>query len=154
VPVYRDYSYAIGQLVNPRRRAILHARGVAIARPASSLPDFDQLHAKILHGLQGTVKLSLVPKDTYQDGAVACRFDVQVQSLKCSNECISQLAAYADLIGEALSASRHDREVAAWPMVAATRITMTSLMINELITAMPPPDVDSRRNDRITAHCS
>jgi hypothetical protein len=123
-------------------------------RPTSSLPDLDQLDAKILHSLQGTVKLSLVTKDTYQDGAVACRFDVQVQSLKCSNECIRQLTTYADLIGEALSASRHDREVAAWPMVAAARITMTSLVINELITAMPPPYVDARRNDRITAHCS
>jgi hypothetical protein len=122
--------------------------------PASSLPDFDQLDAKILHGLQGTVKLSLVTKDTYQDGAVAYRLDVQVQSLKCSNECIRQLTTYADLIGEALSASGHDREVAAWPMVAAALITMTSLMINELTTAMPPPYVDSRRNDRITAHCS
>jgi hypothetical protein len=27
---------------------------------------------------------------------------------------------------------------------------MTSLVINELITDMPPPYVDSRRNDRIT----
>ncbi len=84
-----------------------------MARPASSLPDFDQLDAKILHGLQSTVQLSLVTKNTDQDGAVACRFDVQVQSLECSNECISQLTAYADLIGEALSASRHDRGVAA-----------------------------------------
>ena len=59
-------------------------------------------------------------------------FDVEVQSLECGNECISQLTAYADLIGEALSASRHDREVAAWPMVAAAQITMTSLVINDL----------------------
>jgi hypothetical protein len=82
-------------------------------RPTSSLPDFDQLYAKILHGLQGTMKFSLVTKDTYQDGAVACCFDVQVQSLECSNECISQLTAYPDLIGEARSASRHERGVAA-----------------------------------------
>jgi hypothetical protein len=123
-------------------------------RLASSLPDFDQLDAKILHGLQGTVKLSLVSKDTYQDGSVACLFDAQVQSLECSDEGVRQFSAYADLISEALSASRHGREVAAWPMVAAARITMTSLMINELTTAMPPPYVDARRNDRITAHCS
>ena len=89
-----------------------NARWVAILRPASSLPDFHQLDTKILHGLQGTVKLRLVAKDTYQDRAVGCLFNVQVQSLECSNECISQLTAYADLIGEALSASRHDREVA------------------------------------------
>jgi hypothetical protein len=38
--------------------------------------------------------------------------------------------------------------------VATAWITMTSLVINELITDMPPPYVDSRRNDRITAHCS
>jgi hypothetical protein len=82
-------------------------------RPTSSLPDFDQLDAKILHGLQGTVKLSLVTEDTYEDGAVASSFDVQVQSLECSNECIGQLTAYPDLIGEARSASRHGRGVAA-----------------------------------------
>jgi hypothetical protein len=123
-------------------------------RPTSSLPDFHQLDAKILHGLQSAVKLSLVAKDTHQNGAVACRFDVQLQSLECSNECVGQLTAYADLIGEALSASRHDRGVAARPMAATAQITMTPLMINELNTDMPPPYVDSRRNDRITAHCS
>ena len=82
-------------------------------RPASSLADFDQLDTKILHGLQGTVKLSLVTKDPDQDGAVTCRFDLQVQSFECGNQCIRQLTAYADLIGEALGASHHDREVAA-----------------------------------------
>jgi hypothetical protein len=108
------WTYAIwAQLANPRRRANPHAKGVAMLGPTSSLPDFDQLDAKILHGLQGTMKFSLVTEDTYQDGAVACCFDVQVQSLECSNECISQLTAYTDLIGEARSASRHERGVAA-----------------------------------------
>ena len=82
-------------------------------RPASSLADFDQLDTKILHGLQGTVKLSLVTKDPDQDRAVTYRFDLQVQSFECGNQCIRQLTAYADLIGEARSASRHDRGVAA-----------------------------------------
>jgi hypothetical protein len=71
------------------------------------LPDFHQVDAKILHGLQGTVKLGLVPKSTDQDRSVHGFLDVQVQSLECDNERIGQLTAYPDLIGEALSACRH-----------------------------------------------
>lgn len=89
------------------------------------MPHFHQLDAKILHGLQGTVKFCLVAEDTNQDRAASCLFDVQVQSLQRSNECISQLTAYADLIGEAPSASGHDREVAAWPLVARAHIAKT-----------------------------
>ena len=89
------------------------------------MPHFHQLNAKILHGLQGTVKFCLVAEDTNQDRAARCLFDVQVQSLQRSNECISQLTAYADLIGEAPSASGHDREVAAWPTVARAQIAKT-----------------------------
>jgi hypothetical protein len=77
------------------------------------LPDFHQLDAKILHGLQGTVKLRLVAKNAYQDRAVSYLLDMQVQGLECGNECVSQLTAYADLVSEALSASRHGRELAA-----------------------------------------
>jgi hypothetical protein len=108
------------------------------------LADFDQLDAKILHVLQSTVKLSLVPKDPDQDRAVLCLFYVQAQSLECGNECVSQLPAYADLIGEALSASGHDGVVAAWPLLARAQIAMD----------MSPPHVDSGSNDRIPAHCS
>jgi hypothetical protein len=108
------------------------------------LPDFHQLDAKILHVLQGTVKFSLVSKDPYQDRAVFRLFYVQAQRLECGNECISQLTAYADLIGEALSASGHDGVVAAWPLLARAQIAMD----------MSPPHVDSGSNDRITAHCS
>jgi len=79
------------------------------------LPDFHQLNAKILHGLQGTVKLGLVAKDTDQGRSVRL-LDVQVQGLECSNECIGQLTAYSDLIGEALSACHH----AASPRCLAT----------------------------------
>ena len=42
----------------------------AISRPACPLPHFHQLYAEILHGLQGTVKLRLVAKNSYQDRAV------------------------------------------------------------------------------------
>jgi hypothetical protein len=80
------------------------------------LPDFYQLDAKILHGLQGTVKFSLVAKDTDQDRSVRGLLDVQIQSLECSNESIGQLTAYPYLIGEALSACRH----AASPRCLAT----------------------------------
>ena len=114
-------------------------------RPASSLPDFDQLDTKILHGLQGTVKLSLVTKDPDQDGAVTCRFDLQVQGFECGNQCIRQLTAYTDLICKALGASRHGRDVAAWPLLARAQIAMD-------ISA--PHTLTSGSNDRITAHCS
>jgi hypothetical protein len=80
------------------------------------LPDFHQLDAKILHGLQGTVKLRLVPKGTDQDRSIRGLLDVQVQSLECSNERVGQLTAYPDLIGEALSACHH----AASPRCLAT----------------------------------
>jgi hypothetical protein len=108
------------------------------------LPDFYQLDTKILHVLQGAVKFSLVPKDPYQDRAVLCLFYMQAQSLECRNECVSQLPAYADLIGEALGASGHDGVVAAWPLLARAQIAMD----------MSPPHVDSGSNDRIPAHCS
>jgi hypothetical protein len=90
------------------------------------------------------MKLSLVPKRPYQDRAALRLFYMQAQSLECSNEGISQLSAYADLIGEALSAFRHGREVAAWPLLATAQIAMD----------IPPPHVDSRPNPQITAHCS
>ena len=93
-------------------------------RPASPLPDFYQLDAKILQVLQGTMKLSLVPKGPYQDRAALRLLYMQAQSLECSNEGISQLTAYADLIGKALGASRHDREVATWPLLARAQIAM------------------------------
>jgi hypothetical protein len=79
------------------------------------LPDLDQLDAKILHGLEGTVKFGLVAKDTDQDRSVRL-LDVQIQSLECSNECIGQLTTHPDLIGEALSACHH----AASPRCLAT----------------------------------
>ena len=110
----------------------------------SSLPDFDQLDAKILQVLQCTVKLGLVPKYAYQDRTVFGLLDVQAQSLKCGNKCIGQLTAYTDLIGKALGASRHDRGVAAWPLLARAQIAMD----------ISAPHVDSGSNDRITAHCS
>jgi hypothetical protein len=108
------------------------------------LSDFNQLDTKILHVLQGTMKLSLVPKGSYQDRAALRLFDMQVKSLECSYESISQLSAHADLIGEALGAFRHGREVAAWPLLARAQIAMD----------IPPPHVDSRPNHQITAHCS
>jgi hypothetical protein len=108
------------------------------------LPYFHQLNAKVMHCLKGTKKLGLVAKDTDQNRSVRSLLDVQVQSLECGNECISQLTAYADLIGEALSASGHDGVVAAWPLLARALIAMD----------MSPPHVDSGSNDRITAHCS
>jgi hypothetical protein len=108
------------------------------------LPDFYQLDAKILHVLQSTMKFSLVPKDPDQDRTVLCLFYMEAQSLECGNERISQFSAYADLIGEALSASGHDSVVAAWPLQARALIAMD----------MSPPHVDSGSNDRITAHCS
>jgi hypothetical protein len=107
------------------------------------LPHFYQLNAKILHGLQGAVKFCLVAEDTNQDRAAGCLFDVQVQSLQRSNECISQLTAYADVIGEAPSASGHDREVAAWPQLARAQIAKTAMptahgFALELVMDMPP----------------
>jgi hypothetical protein len=71
------------------------------------LPDFHQLDAKILHGLQSTVKLRLVPKGTDQDRSIRGLLDVQVQRLERGNEGICQLTAYPDLISEALSARHH-----------------------------------------------
>ena len=75
------------------------------------------------------MKFCLIAEDTNQDRVAGCLFDVQVQSLQRSNECISQLTAYANLIGEAPSASGHDREVAAWPMVARAQLAKTVLPI-------------------------
>ena len=97
------------------------------------MADFYQLDAKVLHVLQSTMKFGLVPKDSDEDRTVLCLFDVEAQSLECGNECISQLSAYADLIGEALSASGHDGVVAAWPLQARAQIAMD----------MSPPHVDS-----------
>ena len=107
------------------------------------MPHFDQLNAKILHRLQGAVKFCLVAEDTNQDRAAGCLFDVQVQSLQRCYECISQLTAYADLIGEAPSAFGHDREVAAWPMVAGAQLAKTVVptahgFARELVIDMPP----------------
>jgi hypothetical protein len=107
------------------------------------LPHFHQLNAKILHGLQGAVKFCLVAEDTNEDRAARCLFDVQVQSLQRSDECISQLTAYADLISEAPSASGHDREVAAWPQLARAQIAKTAMptahgFARELVMDMPP----------------
>ena len=108
------------------------------------MSDFYQLDAKVLHVLQGTMKLSLVPKGSNQDRAALSLFYMQVKSFECRNEGISQLSAYADLIGEALSAFRHGREVAAWPLLATAQIAMD----------IPPPHIDSRPNHQIPAHCS
>jgi hypothetical protein len=93
------------------------------------LTHFHQLDAKIVHGLQRTVKFCLIAELTNQDRVARCVVDVQVQSLQRSNECISQLTAYADLIGEAPSASGHDREVAAWPLLARAELAKTVLPI-------------------------
>jgi hypothetical protein len=82
-----------------------------------------------VHGLEGTVKFCLIAEDTNQDRVAGCLFDVQVQSLQRSNECVSQLTAYPDLIGEAPSASGHDREVAAWPLMARAQLVETVLRI-------------------------
>jgi hypothetical protein len=71
------------------------------------LPYFHQLNAKVMHCLKGTKKLGLVAKDTDQNRSVRSLLDVQLQSLECGNKRICQLTAYADLIGEALSACRH-----------------------------------------------
>jgi hypothetical protein len=107
------------------------------------LPHFHQLNAKILHGLQRTVKFCLIAEDPNQDRAARCLFDVQVQSLQRSDECISQLTAYADLIGEAPSASGHDREVAAWPLAATAQLAKTVMLTIHgfalgLVMDMPP----------------
>jgi len=93
------------------------------------LTHFHQFHAKIVHGLQRTVKFCLIAEGTNQDRVAGCLFDVQVQSLQRSNECISQLTAYADLIGEAPGASSHDRGVAAWPLMARARLAKTVMPI-------------------------
>ena len=89
------------------------------------------------------MKFCLIAEDTHQDRAARCLFDVQVQSLQCSNECISQLTAYADLIGEAPSASGHDRGVAAWPLVARAQLAKTIMptahrLALGLVMDMPP----------------
>ena len=89
------------------------------------------------------MKFCLIAEHTYQDRVPRCRFDVQVQSLQRSNECISQLTAYADLIGEAPSASGHDREMGAWPMVARAQFAKTVMptahgFALELVMDMPP----------------
>ena len=107
------------------------------------MPDFDQLNAKIVHGLQGTVKLCLIAEDTNQDRVARCLFNVEVQSLQCSHECISQLTAHADLVSEAPSASSHERELAAWPLVARAQFAKTEMPIAHgfalgLVMDMPP----------------
>jgi hypothetical protein len=45
------------------------------------LPHFHQLNAKILHGLQCTVKFCLIAEDTNKDRVASCPLDLQVQSL-------------------------------------------------------------------------
>jgi hypothetical protein len=92
------------------------------------LSHFDQLDAKILHGLQCPVKLCLITEDTDQDGIVGCLLNVQVQCLECRDECIIQFTAYPDLIGKAPSALSHDRAAAAWPHVARAQIAAKNVM--------------------------
>jgi hypothetical protein len=77
------------------------------------LPHFHQLNSKILHGLQGTVQLSLVSEETYQNRAVGGSLDVQPDRLQRSDECIGELSAHADLIRQALSAPSHRLAAAA-----------------------------------------
>lgn len=92
------------------------------------------------------MKFCLIAEDTDQDRVARCLFDVQVQGLQRSNECISQLTAYADLISEAPSASSHDRELAAWPLVARAQLAKIVMLIAHgfalgLVLNMPPPQV-------------
>jgi hypothetical protein len=106
------------------------------------------------------VKFCLIAEDTNQDRVARCLFDVQVQGLQRSNECVGQLTVYADLIGEAPSASGHDRELAAWPLVARAQLAKTVVSITHgfalgLVMDMPPLHrFDSRRDCSITAQCS
>jgi hypothetical protein len=93
------------------------------------LPHFDQLNAKILHGLQCTVKLCLIAEDSDQDGIVGCLLDVEVQCLQCRDERIIHFTAYPDLIGKAPSALSHDRAVAAWPHVARAQMAAKNVML-------------------------
>jgi hypothetical protein len=104
----------IGRLVIPPKRAVLHAKGAAISRPACGLPHFQQLNAEILHRLQGAVKLGLVSKGSYEDWTGGGLLDTQAERLERSNERISQLPAYADLIGKAHRARTHDCTVLSW----------------------------------------
>ena len=99
---------------NSPERAVLHAKGAAISRPACGLPHFQQLNAKILHRLQGAVKLSLVSKGSYEDWTGGSPLDTQAERFERSNEGSGQLPAYADLIGKALRARTHDCTVLSW----------------------------------------
>jgi hypothetical protein len=61
----------------PRKRTAFHAKGAAISRPLCPLPHFDQLNAKVLHCLQGTVQLSLIAENSYQNRAIRRLFNLQ-----------------------------------------------------------------------------
>ena len=103
-PTGPDRPVEFGKATGPAR--INSPAGITRHRGAC-LPYFHQLNAKVMHCLQGTKKLGLVAKDTDQNRSVCSLLDFQVQSLECGNKRIGQLTAYADLIGEALSACRH-----------------------------------------------
>jgi hypothetical protein len=104
----------IGRLVIPPKRAVLHAKGAAISRPACGLPHFQQLNAKILHRLQGAVKLGLVSKGAYKNWTGGGLLDTEAQRFERRNERIGQLPAYADLIGKPLRARTHDCTLLSW----------------------------------------
>jgi hypothetical protein len=115
------------------------------------LSDLHQLNAKILHGLQCTMKLCLVTEDAHQDGAICCLLDVQIQSGHCGHEGIRQFSAYADLIGKALSATSHDC-AAATSNIAATKTVMPivhGFSGLEFHRDMPPPHVHTQLDGRI-----
>jgi hypothetical protein len=97
----------------PRKRAVFNAKAAAISRPLCPLPHFHQLNAKILHGLKGTVQLSLIAKNSYQNRAVRRLLNVQPKGPERCHQRIGQFSAYPDLISKALSATSHDRAAAA-----------------------------------------
>ncbi|HEY6811736.1 MAG TPA: hypothetical protein VI074_03505, partial [Propionibacteriaceae bacterium] len=70
------------------------------------------LNAKILHRLQGAVKLGLVSKDPYENWTCGGLLDTQPERFERSNERIGQLSAHPDLIGQVLRSPTHDRAAA------------------------------------------
>lgn len=97
------------------------------------------------------MKLCLVTEDAYQDGAICCLFDVQIQSGHRSHEGIRQFSAYADLIRKALSATSHDC-AAATSNIAAAKTVMPivhGFPALELLKDMPPPHVHTQPDGRI-----
>jgi hypothetical protein len=115
----------------PRKRANSYAKGAGISRPLGSLPNFYQLDAKILHCLQGAMKLSLITKYAQQNRAAWPLLDLKSQRLQRCNERVSQLTAHPDFVAEAPSASAHDRGFWLVPV--------------EVFKDMRPPHVDSAR---------